>query len=202
MNSAAKNKKKRQKWRPCMDSVFTDNSETRKNYPVHSLMMYFPKTFAALCELAVYGNLKHNPQIEPTAIKWTREKSDDHKECIGRHQIDGDWIELAMRAMMNAEVELENGFVPEFRKDMERLLLERDYPFNKPEDFEIEGSQYEPYEPNNDHTVRVRYITPDEQLKAPSNLVTGQIYTATLSIGGCYRINGRLYYNSHFEVVE
>lgn len=86
-------------------SPFTMDSALRKEYPVFSgLLEYFPDAIAAVAHLSFEGNIKHNAG-EP--LHWSREKSSDHKDCIARHLIDHDWVELAWRALANLQIELE-----------------------------------------------------------------------------------------------
>jgi hypothetical protein len=95
-------------------SPFTEDSETRKEYPVFSgCLNYFPAALAEVSKLSKEGNDKHNPG-EP--LHWSRDKSNDHKDCIARHLMDGDWVELAWRALANLQVELENGYEREMTK--------------------------------------------------------------------------------------
>lgn len=62
------------------------NSATRKNKPAFSgVLMYFPDAILAVAEHSKKGNDKHNPG-EP--MRWAKEKSVDHADCIARHLID------------------------------------------------------------------------------------------------------------------
>lgn len=92
-----------------MSSPFTEDSKTRKEYPVYSgCLMYFPHALAEVAKLSKEGNDKHNTG-EP--LHWARDKSSDHKDCIARHLMDGDWVELAWRALANLQEEIEGGYV-------------------------------------------------------------------------------------------
>jgi hypothetical protein len=58
----------------------------RKGQPIFSgCMLYFPDALLAVAELSVAGNDKHNPG-QP--LHWSRGKSNDHGDCIVRHQLD------------------------------------------------------------------------------------------------------------------
>lgn len=81
---------------------------------------YFPNAIAAVAEVSKHGNDKHNPG-QP--LHWSREKSQDHADCIGRHLLDRGKLdpetgvrhsaELAWRALANLEEELiEAGATP------------------------------------------------------------------------------------------
>ena len=91
------------------------DSEERKNAPVYSgFMAYWPDAIVAVAMLSKVGNDKHNPGEK---IHWSRGKSDDHGDCIGRHQLEFDqWNEadrcwhatnVAWRAMCQLQVLLE-----------------------------------------------------------------------------------------------
>lgn len=69
----------------------------------------YAEALAALSKLSKEGNDKHNPG-EP--LHWSREKSNDHKDCVGRHALDGDWVELAWRALAQEQIELEDELDP------------------------------------------------------------------------------------------
>jgi len=67
------------------------NSEARKSTPIFTgVLRYFPDAIAAVGRLSKKGNDKHNPG-EP--LHWARDKSDDHGDCIVRHQMDFDQID-------------------------------------------------------------------------------------------------------------
>ena len=58
-------------------------SAERKGMPVIAgALQYFPDAIAAIARVSVKGNEKHNPG-EP--LHWSRGKSNDHLNCVGRH---------------------------------------------------------------------------------------------------------------------
>ena len=60
--------------------------KARKGLPIATgCLDYFPLALAAVAEVSRMGNDKHNPG-EP--LHWSRAKSADHADCIGRHLID------------------------------------------------------------------------------------------------------------------
>lgn len=66
-------------------SLPTD-SKARKELPVTTgVLDYFPDAITAVAAVSKKGNERHNPG-EP--LHWSREKSADHRDCIGRHLID------------------------------------------------------------------------------------------------------------------
>lgn len=89
-------------------------SEARKAVPlVTGLIDYFPDALAAVAFISKLGNDKHNPG-EP--LHWTRGKSNDHADCIGRHLVDRGTFDkdgirhsgyLAWRALALLQEELE-----------------------------------------------------------------------------------------------
>lgn len=66
-------------------------SAERKATPIWSgVLRYFPDAQAAKARLSKKGNDKHNPG-EP--LHWSRGKSNDHGDCIIRHQLNPDEID-------------------------------------------------------------------------------------------------------------
>jgi hypothetical protein len=71
--------------------VLPTDSEARKAIPLfHGLLNYFPLACAAVARLSKEGNDKHNPG-QP--LHWAREKSQDHADCIVRHQVDYETVD-------------------------------------------------------------------------------------------------------------
>jgi hypothetical protein len=66
-------------------------SAERKQMPVTTgVLHYFPDAIAAISRVSKKGNDKHNPG-EP--LHWSREKSSDHDDCVGRHLLTPDAID-------------------------------------------------------------------------------------------------------------
>jgi hypothetical protein len=94
--------------------MLPENSAQRKTLPVtEGVLKYFPLAIAYIALVSKVGNDKHNPG-EP--LHWSRGKSDDHADCIGRHLLDlgtyaGDGLlhdgMLAWRALANLQITLE-----------------------------------------------------------------------------------------------
>jgi hypothetical protein len=90
------------------------DSKVRKEIPVTTgVFDYFPNALAEVAKISYYGNQKHNPG-QP--LHWSRGKSNDHPDCIGRHLLErGSFDEnglrhsamLAWRALANLQIELE-----------------------------------------------------------------------------------------------
>ena len=97
-----------------MSAKITTDSQERKDTPVFSgFMAYFPLAMAEVARLSKEGNDKHNPG-EP--LHWARGKSEDHADCIVRHQlevgvVDTDGflheVKVAWRAMAQLQTSLE-----------------------------------------------------------------------------------------------
>lgn len=95
------------------------DSAARKNIPIHTgFNQYFPDAIAEVARLSRDSNEKHNPG-EP--LHWSRDKSDDHADCLSRHQLDaGTWdtdghrhsTKVAWRAMAQLQIEIEQGTEP------------------------------------------------------------------------------------------
>lgn len=91
----------------------TDAAERKAVPIVTGLLDYFPNACAAVAELSRIGNEQHNPG-QP--MHWSRGKSNDHADCIGRHlaergTVDTDKVrhstKLAWRSLANLQIELE-----------------------------------------------------------------------------------------------
>jgi len=66
--------------------MLTTDRDSRKRTPIYSgVLAYFPLALAAVARVSVAGNEAHNPG-EP--LRWAREKSTDHTDCIARHLVD------------------------------------------------------------------------------------------------------------------
>jgi hypothetical protein len=96
----------------------------RKDVPiVRGVLDYFPDAIAAVAEISRMGNEQHNPG-QP--LHWSRDKSSDHADCIGRHLIERGTIDtdggrhsakLAWRALALLQLELENAQSPAPKSD-------------------------------------------------------------------------------------
>lgn len=90
------------------------DSAARKAIPiVTGVLDYFPDALAAVAHCSKVGNDQHNPG-QP--LHWSKEKSNDHADCVGRHLIergtfDKDGVrhsaKLAWRALALLQIEIE-----------------------------------------------------------------------------------------------
>lgn len=71
----------------------TDYKERKDTPIITGCFDYFPLALAAVARLSRKANDKHNPG-EP--LHWSRGKSNDHADCLGRH--------LAERGKMDEEM--------------------------------------------------------------------------------------------------
>ena len=81
-----------------------EDAAERKTYPIYSgFINYFPNAIAKVSHLSYKGSQQHNPD-QPT--HWDMSKSGDELDALMRHMIDGDWEQVAWRAMANLERKL------------------------------------------------------------------------------------------------
>lgn len=96
--------------------VLPTDSAARKQTPlVTGCLDYFPDALAAVARLSFKANEKHNPG-EP--LHWSKDKSADHADCLGRHLLDrGKWdeemeeshtVHVAWRALALLQTEIES----------------------------------------------------------------------------------------------
>lgn len=86
-------------------SLFPDDSEARKEYPIYSgFLQYFPAAIAAIAHHSYLGNFKHNPG-QP--LHHDRAKSGDEPDALMRHLMEQDLIGMAWRAMSHLQKHLE-----------------------------------------------------------------------------------------------
>ncbi len=89
--------------------------KARKDTPITTgVLDYFPLALAEVARVSKAGNDQHNPG-QP--LHWSKEKSSDHADCIGRHLLERGTIDndgqrhsakLAWRALANLQIELES----------------------------------------------------------------------------------------------
>tara|TARA_R110001632_G_scaffold84674_1_gene186558 strand:- start:4313 stop:4771 length:459 start_codon:yes stop_codon:yes gene_type:complete len=81
----------------------TDAAE-RKTYPIYSgFIKNFPNAIAAVSHLSYKGSKQHHPD---KPVHWDKDKSSDELDALMRHMIDGEWDQVAWRAMGNLERKL------------------------------------------------------------------------------------------------
>jgi hypothetical protein len=81
-----------------------EDAAERKTYPIYSgFINYFPNAIAAVSHLSYSGSKQHHPDAP---VHWDMSKSGDELDAMMRHMIDGDWEQVAWRAMANLERKL------------------------------------------------------------------------------------------------
>jgi hypothetical protein len=100
------------------DQTLSPEDAVRKAIPLATgCLDYFPDALAAVAELSMLANEKHNPG-EP--MHWSKDKSTGHADSLLRHLVDrGKWdhagyakpvrhsTEVAWRALANLQIEIE-----------------------------------------------------------------------------------------------
>lgn len=97
-----------------MSAHLPSDAKARKDAPVYSgVLAYFPDAIVAVARLSKAGNDQHNPG-QP--LRWARDKSTDHADCIVRHQLDHGTLDsdgqrhsakVAWRALAQLQTEIE-----------------------------------------------------------------------------------------------
>jgi len=86
-------------------AILPEDAQARKEIPLYSgLMQYFPRALCAVAHQSYLGNLQHNPD---KPLHWDRSKSSDEEDALLRHMVDGEWVQVAWRALARLEKELE-----------------------------------------------------------------------------------------------
>ena len=99
------------------------DSQERKGVPIITgCFDYFSLALAEIAKLSKLGNDKHNPGQK---LHWSRDKSNDHPDCLGRHLVergtfDDGWLpdkvrhstQVAWRALAILQLELEAAALP------------------------------------------------------------------------------------------
>lgn len=93
----------------------TDYKERKATPIITGCFDYFPDALAAVARLSLKANAKHNPG-EP--LHWSKGKSNDHADCLGRHLVDRGTIDeemdeshtvhVAWRALALLQTEIED----------------------------------------------------------------------------------------------
>lgn len=96
------------------DTHLPTDAKARKALPIITgVLDYFPDAIAEVAELSRIGNDQHNPG-QP--LHWSKHKSSDHVDCLGRHLIDRGTrdtdkvrhsTKVAWRALAALQIEIE-----------------------------------------------------------------------------------------------
>jgi len=86
--------------------ILPTDCKERKAIPVYTgFIKYFPRAIAEVAKISYHGGLQHGQT--PETLFWDRAKSKDELDALMRHLLDGDWAQVAWRAMANLEKQLE-----------------------------------------------------------------------------------------------
>jgi hypothetical protein len=89
-----------------MTQLFPDNAQERKTYPVCTgCLDYFPHALAAVSHQSYLGNQQHHPD---KPLHWDKSKSADESDALLRHQMEGDYVAVAWRALAQLERHITN----------------------------------------------------------------------------------------------
>lgn len=84
------------------ETVLPTDAKERKSIPIYTgFINYFPLAIAAVARLSLRGGIQHGQT--PETLHWDRAKSGDELDALMRHMIDGDWEQVAWRAMANLQ---------------------------------------------------------------------------------------------------
>lgn len=77
----------------------------RKRIPLYrGLVCYFPDALAAVARVSFDGNEQHHPG---TPLHWDRSKSTDEEDALLRHLFEGEWAQVAWRALAKLQKHIE-----------------------------------------------------------------------------------------------
>ena len=85
-----------------MIKILPTDAQERKAIPVYTgFIKYFPRAIAAVAKISLIGGIQH--EQTPETLHWDRSKSGDELDALSRHILDGEWDQVAWRAMANLE---------------------------------------------------------------------------------------------------
>tara|TARA_R110000787_G_scaffold579_7_gene2098 strand:+ start:2744 stop:3112 length:369 start_codon:yes stop_codon:yes gene_type:complete len=85
-----------------MNKILPTDAQERKAIPVYTgFIKYFPRAIAAVAKISLTGGIQHGQCAE--TLNWDRSKSGDELDAMSRHVLDGEWDQVAWRAMANLE---------------------------------------------------------------------------------------------------
>ncbi len=78
----------------------------RKQIPVFSgVLQYFPDAIREVAKTSWIGNQQHHPD---KPLHWDKSKSADESDALLRHQMEGDYVAVAWRALAQLERHITN----------------------------------------------------------------------------------------------
>lgn len=89
--------------------MFPSDAQERKKYPVGTFIKnYFPNAIAALAHHSYVSQQQHGPASNGAPMEWLKDKSIGDGNQIIRHYMEGDYENMAWRALELLERELTN----------------------------------------------------------------------------------------------
>lgn len=105
-----------------MIKILPTDAQERKAIPVYTgFIKYFPRAIAAVAKISLIGGIQH--EQTPETLHWDRSKSGDELDALSRHILDGEWDQVAWRAMANLEKQEEAKALYDSDHLMETLQL-------------------------------------------------------------------------------
>jgi hypothetical protein len=99
--------------------ILPTDAKERKKFPMFSgLKAYFPNALACVARMSWEGQQQHNPG-KPLA--WDKVKSPDELDALERHQTEGEWVQVAWRALAHLEREIIKGWRPKWDSEQKKV---------------------------------------------------------------------------------
>lgn len=96
-------------------TILPEDASERKKFPVHSgCYAYFPNAIACVSRQSWEGNQQHHPE---KPLHWDRTKSADELDALMRHMAQGEWVQVAWRALAHLEREICKGWKPKWESE-------------------------------------------------------------------------------------
>jgi len=90
-------------------AIFPVDAQRRKEYPVGTFIKdYFPNAIAALSHHSYVSQAQHGPTTNGAPMEWLKDKSVGDGNQIIRHYMEGDYENMAWRALELLERQLTN----------------------------------------------------------------------------------------------
>ena len=103
---AANAEQEAKEYQPIKPYKLPSDALARKNIPVYSgFFKYFPRAIAEVARISLVGGIQHGQTRE--TLHWDRPKSGDELDALLRHLMDGDYGQVAWRALAHLEKHLE-----------------------------------------------------------------------------------------------
>ena len=102
--------------------ILPTDAEERKKFPMFSgLDAYFPNALACVARLSWEGHRQHFKDAPESPLRWDKTKSADELDALKRHLIQGEWAQVAWRALAHMEREIIKGWRPVWESDKAKV---------------------------------------------------------------------------------